>query len=120
MIQVDESRRAEGLARLEQVVGQPMPIGPEWRVLPVVDGDECLGAILVNGSEVHIGIARPLFLRGLIRTVLESIRAEHGVVTTKVRQQHAPGHRFVQRLGFKPVGEAGPLVLYEMKEARHA
>lgn len=119
MIHLDESRRDEALAALSESCGVRVEPGPEWRVLAVVDGP-VIGAVLVSGPEVHIGITRPCFLRGLMREVIAGQIKEFGRSITRVRESHAIGHRFVQRIGFKPIKTENGLVHYELKELNYA
>lgn len=119
MIHLDATRRDEAIAALSDSVGQPLVIGPGWDVLAVVDGS-VIGAVLVSGSEVHIGITRPCFLRGLMRQVIAGQVRKFGISITKVRESHAIGHKFVQRIGFKPVKTVDGLVHYELKELNYA
>jgi len=118
MIHLDESRRSEALSALAEAYGSWIDPGPGWQVLAVVDGS-VIGAVLVCGPEVHIGITRPVFLRPLIRDVIGKQVKEYGRSITMVRESHEVGHRFVQRIGFKPVKTEAGLVHYELKELKH-
>lgn len=118
MIHLDESRRSEALSALAEAYGSWIDPGPGWHVLAVVDGS-VIGAVLVCGPEVHIGITRPVFLRPLIRDVIGKQVKEYGRSITMVRESHEVGHKFVQRIGFKPVKTEAGLVHYELKELKH-
>jgi hypothetical protein len=119
VIHLDESRREEALSALAESVGQILDLGPEWQVMAVVDGS-VIGAVLVCGPEVHVGVTRPCFLRPLMREVIGDQIRRFGKSITKVRDSHGIGHRFVQRIGFKPVKTEGGLVHYELKELNYA
>lgn len=111
--------RDEALEALSESVGQRIEIGPEWDVFAVVD-ESVIGAVLVCGPEVHVGVTRPCFLRPLIRDVIGSQVERFGKSVTKVRESHAIGHKFVQRIGFKPIKTESGLVHYELRELRYA
>lgn len=119
MIHLDASRRDEALDALEVACGVRVDPGGDWQVLAVVDGS-VIGAVLVFGDEVHIGVTRPCFLRPLIRQVIGEQVKRYGRSFTKVRESHAIGHRFVQRIGFKPIKTESGLVHYELKDINHA
>ena len=119
MIHLDESRRDEALQFLAQACGCEIQPSPDWQVLAVVDGS-VIGAVLVCGPEVHIGITRPVFLRPLIRDVIGRQVKEYGRSITMVRESHEVGHKFVQRIGFKPVKTEAGIVHYELKELKYA
>lgn len=119
MIHLDESRREEALSALAESVGQRLDLGPGWQVLAVVDGS-VIGAVLVSGPEVHVGVTRPCFLRPLIRDVIGDQLRKFGKSITKVRESHSVGHKFVQRIGFKPIKTEDGLVHYELKELNYA
>ena len=109
---LDYARRDEAIAAIGRSVGERLPIGDEWHVVAIVDG-EVIGGVMRKGREVHLGITRPVFLRGLIRQYMR------GDEVTTVRASHAVGRRFVERLGFVQTGESGEVIRYELKGLNH-
>jgi len=55
-----------------------------------------------------------------MREVIGEQVRKFGKSITKVRESHSVGHKFVQRIGFKPIKTDGGLVHYELKELRYA
>lgn len=105
---------------MSAIAGFDYKLPDDWRVLTIVEADKPCGALLIKGPEIHIGVMRPTYLRGLIRSVLVDMLKDHKTVVTTVRDEHVPGHKFVQRIGFVKTRSDGGLTHYELKEARHA
>lgn len=113
-VHFDASRRSEALEAISRSCGVSLEIGPEWQVLAICQGDEVVGGVLRLGTEIHIGTVRPVFLRGLIR---QFVRPGD---TTRCRETHTSGRRFVERLGFELVCIQGGIAHYHLREAKHA
>lgn len=113
-VHFDASRRADALEAISRSCGVHLEIGPEWEVLAICDGQEVVGGVLRLGTEIHIGTVRPVFLRGLIR---QFVRPGD---TTRCREKHVSGRRFVERLGFELVRVEGGIAHYTLREAKHA
>lgn len=109
----DPIRRSEAIDAIGASVGAVLGIGSDWFVAAICDGPDVVGGVLRRGSEVHVGTLKPMFLRGLIRQFLKPGD------TTKVRESHSAGDKFVRRLGFVEVSRAGGIVEYELKGLRH-
>lgn len=78
-----------------------------WEVIPIIDGQEVIGAALRCGAELHIGMTRTprASVRWLIRDVLQTTIRFYGRAYTRVAADHAQGLRFCRRLGFKITGD---------------
>jgi GNAT superfamily N-acetyltransferase len=95
------------------------------KFVPLVDGDgeDLVGAAMVNGTEVHF-VAHPLWRGGklgsrrVIRGFLSSLLrdSELGFLTTRVLTAHKDAQRFVQRVGFKPVWNDGTCQFFMLHE----
>jgi len=77
-----------------------------WDVHPVSVGGDVVGAILVNGPEIHACIASGYgrWFRKEQARVLNGVIEKHGYAQTHATTQ--AGIDFVQRLGFEPHGNA--------------
>lgn len=113
-VRFDADRRAEALQAISRSCGAHLEISPEWQVLAICQGDEVVGGVLRLGTEIHIGTVRPVFLRSLIR---QFVRPGD---TTRCRETHTLGRRFVERLGFELVCIQGGIAHYHLREAKHA
>lgn len=81
-----------------------------WEVVPVrVDG-KLVGAVLMNGPEIHACIKPEGFgkwlTKGVLRNTLCKVLKAHGKAVTRFTEGNAAGEYFVTRLGFKKEGEA--------------
>ena len=80
-----------------------------WDVEPVEVDGQLVGAVLMNGPEIHACIKPEGFGRWLTRRVLRNTLRKtllkHGEAVTRVTEGNAIGEHFVSRLGFKKEGE---------------
>lgn len=86
-----------------------------WNVEPVLVGGEVVGAILVNGPEIHACIKPEGFRRWFRKQqmhILDSTIEKHGYAMTRVMQGNEIGKRFVERLGFTESHIEGNAVIY--------
>jgi hypothetical protein len=78
----------------------------DWEIHPVTLDDESIGAVLVNGPEVHAcingGYGR--WVRRAQLRILHRVMEKHGYAQTHATTE--AGREFVDRLGFKPYGDA--------------
>lgn len=74
-----------------------------WEVIPVIDGQEVIGAVIRQGPELHVGVTRTpgRSLRWLVHQVLAKTVAMHGHATTRVLKDNPAGLAFCRRLGFE-------------------
>lgn len=95
-----------------------------WTFTPVHRRGELAGFFCTQGPEIHCW-RRPEFsgswlTRQAIEGILRPLIEKHGRAITTVRQNNTQGHAFVRRVGFRRIGEADGLTLYELKEIKHA
>ena len=91
----------------------------DWQVYPVLVDGVLVGAILVNGEEIHAcikpeGFGR-WFSRGLMKRTLLDVIAKHGRAVTRVESGNEKGRKFVESLGFRKTTEARGICWYEVK-----
>lgn len=84
-----------------------------WDVVPVdVDGKP-VGALLINGPEIHACIVKEAHGRWLskrVLRVLDRIIDSYGYAVS--RAQTEAGHKFLDRLGFVEYDRDGEVVVY--------
>jgi hypothetical protein len=77
-----------------------------WEIVPVMDGEEIIGCVMILGRELHVGIYKtpsssPLrFIKKTLNRVIE----EHSVAVTTIRSSNKRGLLFCKRLGFIVTG----------------
>jgi hypothetical protein len=120
--------RTELVERLILAMGERLPGMSPADLAARLDGwelHEAAGAVVMRrGAEMHVAAlpeargrwASSTQARKLIRETFDRF----GVVTTAVMKDHQPGHTFVRRLGFEPVGDSGAAIRYELRTLRHA
>lgn len=90
----------------------------EWDAWPIVVQGALVGAIMVKGCELHVCVRQEAFRRwatpGMYRRVLKH-KQKHGRLMTRVKQAHKDGIEFVERFGFRLIGNTGDVLLYEMR-----
>ena len=95
-----------------------------WGLIEIMREGQLSGFVLVKGHEVH-AFRLPEYIgrwgtRKDMQRVLQPLINQYGLVTTKVMQANKNGHRFVQRIGFKPTGQDSTAVHYTLKRLLHA
>lgn len=77
-----------------------------WEVHAVTLDGRTVGAIAVNGPEIHACIAEGFgrWFRKEQAEILNDVIEKHGYAQTRATTE--AGRRFVQRLGFEPHGDA--------------
>lgn len=92
----------------------------DWEFIPVRD----VGFFVVKENEIHCWRKSEAEGRWITRSDIEQVTApllaKYGHVVTSVRKQNIYGHRFVQRLGFRPDGESSGCVRYRAERMKHA
>jgi len=92
----------------------------EWDADPVIVDGCLVGAVLMNGPEIHACITPSGFRRwltkGVLKRTLGAILFRYGFARTRVVEVNDIGRAFVERLGFVPVSIADGIITYE---ARH-
>lgn len=95
-----------------------------WHVEPVRIGEWIVGALVVKGNEIHVGVehmARGHWLtRAWLRSHVAPLLRKHGSLTTSVIQGHRAGHEFVTRIGFKVAQQDATRTHYVLRKLRHA
>lgn len=71
----------------------------DWTVKALMKGDECIGAVYVNGDELHVSVVPEWRKRWVTRSVLRELFAAPRVVT-RVTPGHEHMHGVLKRLGF--------------------
>jgi hypothetical protein len=87
-----------------------------WKCIPVDVESHPVGALLVNGPEIHACINKGYgrwATKPLVRE-LERIKQEHGKAVTSVANGNRIGEQFVERLGFAKVRETDAVTYYEV------
>lgn len=86
-----------------------------WRVVPVVARGETVGALLINGPEIHacvLPVAHKRWVSRALLAELDAVIQEHGYAVTRVDESREQGKHFVRRLGFMPILKDGNTVIY--------
>lgn len=87
----------------------------DFEFIPVSYRGQIVGAIMRHGSELHAAVRTQAqghwFGRQAMAVIADTI-ARHGQATTRVMDDHAPGHRFAKRLGFKFERSDGGMTYY--------
>lgn len=95
----------------------------EWEFYGILRQTVLAGIVLIKNSEIHCWRNSSFNGRWLTRQdiqhILNHIKDEYGTVTTSVMKSNEVGHRFVQRLGFKPSKEDDKVRYYEMERLNH-
>ncbi len=84
--------------------------------IPVKLKGKVVGAIMADGPEVHVAVLPEAHKRWFNRTIsrwLDRRLTKFGKLVTKVLDDHAIGHEFAIRLGFRAVRHAGNVTFYE-------
>lgn len=87
----------------------------DWKCVPVNVESKPVGALLMNGTEIHACISNGYGRWGsksLLRE-LDAIKKQHGKATTSVATGNKIGEAFVERLGFNKVRETDAVTYYE-------
>ena len=89
-----------------------------YSAIPIHDGDELIGGVMVKGAEVHVGVIRTPrgAKRGMFRKVLNDIVEKHGYVTTLVLIDNHAGIKFCTRLGFVEVARNDFAIVYRREK----
>jgi hypothetical protein len=119
VIHYDKTRRAEAIEAISVAVGRQCTFPEQVEVIAIVD-NAVVGGVVVIENEVHVGVVRPIYCRGLIRELFKPILKKYGKATTKVRAANTIGQKFVERLGFTKTGTSEEVVTYELHRIRHA
>lgn len=95
-----------------------------WHVEPVRIGEYIVGALVVKGDEIHVGVehmARGHWLtRAWLREHISPLLRKHGTLKTSVLRGYRAGHEFVTRLGFKVTHESATSTYYVLRKLKHA
>ena len=106
---------------IERLTG--VRISQDWNITPVYR-ETLAGFFITRGPEIHAWRLPEYEGRWLTRQNIERLTKPlfhlYGHVSTSVRVENLAGHRFVQRLGFKPTGSDDRLVYYKTESLKHA
>lgn len=99
-------------------------LSDEWSVVPVYRDEALAGFFITKGPEIHAWRMHDFQGRWLTHQDIERLTRPlfhlYGHVTTSVRVENLTGHRFVKRLGFKPMKQDERLVYYKAERLKHA
>lgn len=89
----------------------------DWQFLPIASRGELAGVAIMRGPEIHVCIkpehaGRWVTRRFLSETLMHAVRT-YGVALTQVMAGNLAARRFVERLGFRPIGHTGNIITYE-------
>ena len=75
----------------------------DWNVVPLYEDNEIIGAVIIKGTEIHVGYAIKPTVSVLkhIKQSLALVLKDHGFATTQVLESNLSGLRFCKRLGFE-------------------
>lgn len=89
----------------------------DWEMHPITAKGALMGVTIMRGPEIHVSIL-PQYLgrwvtrRFLKETLLKAL-GEYGLAVTQVFAANLEARRFVERLGFRPLGYTGEIIIYE-------
>lgn len=91
-----------------------------WDVIPIRDSGEIIGAVMVNGNEVHVGLKRQPIAphRRELREILGRL-LRNGEVFTRVQIGCEHGLQFCKRLGFDEFYRDERVIYLKCKESRY-
>ena len=91
-----------------------------WEILPIHDGGEVIGAAMVNGNEVHVGLRRQPIAphRREFREILGRL-LRNGEVVTRVQIGCEHGLQFCKRLGFEEFHRDERVIFLRCMESRY-
>ena len=90
----------------------------DWDLWPVEVGHELAGAIMVKGAEMHCCIKPEFFRRWATKALWRKVmrhKIRHGMLTTSVHVDHDAGRDFVERFGFRCIGNQNHILMYELR-----
>ena len=95
-----------------------------WNFYKVSKENSLSGIVLIKDNEIHCWRS-PTFkgrwiTRQDIENTLGTLIKKYSFVKTSVLKENSVGHKFVQRLGFKPVKEDEKVIYYETEYLNHA
>lgn len=107
MTEIEEARHAVYDSMVDRLHGLSYPkfllLSKEWEIHPLRVEGKIVGALLVDGVEIHACVKPEGFKRWLTKPVLrilDNIIKEHGFALTRVTEGNTVGIEFVERLGF--------------------
>lgn len=88
-----------------------------WEFSPVTIRGETAGVTIMRGPEIHVSIlpqyrGRWVTRRFLNETLGRALR-DYGIAVTQIFAENLDARRFVERLGFRPIGNTGNILVYE-------
>ena len=78
-----------------------------WEVIPLIENNYIIGAVIIKGAEIHVGYAvKPtVSVLNHIKIALIPVLKKHGFALTIVKADNLSGLKFCKRLGFKIVSQ---------------
>lgn len=123
LAEIDRQTAARRLA--EALADRAPGLSPDHLNLAGWTAYDCNGAVVIcRDDEIHVAAASAVrgrwFNRGDFRRLVVGMLRQFGRVTTSVAFDNAAGHRFVQALGFRPVGRSARGLEFVMEGSRYA
>jgi hypothetical protein len=87
----------------------------EWEVFPVKVDDQIVGAILQKENDMHVSIipeGRHKWFGKEAQQLIDDTIEQYGSAKTSVADSNEAGHRFVKKLGFKPINHENDVTFY--------
>jgi GNAT superfamily N-acetyltransferase len=87
----------------------------EWEVFPVKVDDQIVGAILRKENDMHVSIipeGRHKWFGKEAQQLIDDTIEQYGSAKTSVADSNEAGHRFVKKLGFKPINHENDVTFY--------
>ncbi|NYS10339.1 hypothetical protein PBR31_00030 [Xanthomonas phage PBR31] len=121
----------EAIRSLYQSVEARLPAGfsfadferaiADWEVIPVMEGGEVIGAVMVKGNELHVGFSRQgACIRGEIKRIFKPLLQKFGELVTTVCADNKRGLSFCKRLGFEEIEMSGGVVKMRCTGCKYA
>ena len=99
------------LARFTEII-------KDWEVVPVTVNSCIVGAILVNGPEIHACVtteARGRWLKRGMLQILADIVKKHGYARTAMTAGNEAGRKFVEHFGFELIETKDGIETWELR-----
>jgi len=93
-----------------------------WNVIPLKANGKVIGGVLYDGVEIHVGYSSHpgASMRSHVRKTLNEAIRLRGSVLTKVAKENRKGIAFCHRLGFKPIGMNGDVMVMKCERSNYA
>ena len=92
----------------------------DWKIIPLHQDNEVIGAIMQKDSELHIGYGKrsKASIRGHL-AALKKVIDEYGYATTSVLKDNPKGLNFCKRLGFIELAQESDKILLRCYRSKY-